>query len=165
MICLLLLTTGNRQGWGYSNYNAWLSTQCFDQLFCWPLITFSPMSILLKVKVCKWVLEARIFGAMFSTKSFSMYWPKKGQAWARICHRVKISHVSIFTQPWFAREGTELIASHLIEPFSFLNVWKTDLERKEVEIDLGKLRQHTCYGFLTTLETLNMHIQICCTRP
>lgn len=28
-----------------------------------------------------------------------------------------------------------------------------------------KLRQHTCYGLLTTLETTNTHIQICCTRP
>lgn len=125
---------------GYSSYNACctnlflqmkLSIQCFDQWFCWPFITFSPMSILLKVKVCKWLLEARILGAIFSTKSFSMYWPKKGQAWARICHRVKISLLSIFTQPWLAREGTtELIASHLIEPFSFLDIWKTDLERK-----------------------------------
>ena len=38
----------------------------------WRGCTFSPMSTLVKVKVCRWVLEARMEGAMLSTNSFSM---------------------------------------------------------------------------------------------
>lgn len=42
--------------------------------------TLSPMLTLVKLKVCRWMLEARMAGATVSTSTFSMYWPMKGQA-------------------------------------------------------------------------------------
>lgn len=42
--------------------------------------TLSPMLTLVKLSVCRWMLEARMAGATVSTSSFSRYWPMKGQA-------------------------------------------------------------------------------------
>lgn len=47
--------------------------------------TLSPMLTLVKLRVCRWMLEARMAGAMVSTSSFSRYWPMKGQACWMIC--------------------------------------------------------------------------------
>lgn len=41
-------------------------------------ITLSPMSTFVKLRVWRWLLEARMDGAMVSTSSFSRYWPTKG---------------------------------------------------------------------------------------
>lgn len=47
--------------------------------------TLSPMLTLVKLRVCRWMLEARMAGATVSTSSFSRYWPMKGQACWMIC--------------------------------------------------------------------------------
>lgn len=47
-------------------------------------VTLSPKSTLVKVRVWRWVLEARMDGAMVSTSSFSRYWPTNGHTCCRI---------------------------------------------------------------------------------
>lgn len=46
--------------------------------------TFSPSSTRVNVNVCRWGLDPRTAGATVSAKSFSIYWPRKGQTWATI---------------------------------------------------------------------------------
>lgn len=55
--------------------------------FCSRMFTLSPMSTLVKLRVCRWMLEALMAGAMVSTSSFSRYWPMKGQACWMICRK------------------------------------------------------------------------------
>lgn len=54
-------------------------------------LTLSPMLTLVKLRVCRWMLEALMAGAMVSTSSFSRYWPMNGQACWMIYRRNCIS--------------------------------------------------------------------------
>lgn len=49
--------------------------------------TFCPMWTLVKVKVFRWGLDDLTDGWILSTRSFSIYMPKNGQACWRICNR------------------------------------------------------------------------------
>lgn len=56
-----------------------VATACSEGLYI-RTFTLSPKSTLVKLRVCRWMLEALMAGAMVSTSSFSRYWPMKGQA-------------------------------------------------------------------------------------
>lgn len=57
--------------------------------------TLSPMLTLVKLSVCRWMLEARMAGATVSTSTFSRYWPMKGQACWMICTTHTHTHIII----------------------------------------------------------------------
>lgn len=50
-----------------------------------------------------------MLGAMFSTNSFSMYWPKKGHAWNRIYHAVG--------EAWRERERERDVSTVMMLPW------------------------------------------------
>lgn len=56
-----------------------VAAACSERLYI-GTFTLSPISTLVKLRVCRWTLEALMAGAMVSTSSFSRYWPMKGQA-------------------------------------------------------------------------------------
>ncbi len=60
-------------------------------------MTLPPKSTLVKLSVCRWVLEPRMDGAMVSVSSFSKNWPMNGQAcWITLKNRQEEKECVIF---------------------------------------------------------------------
>lgn len=95
-------------------------------LHSWP--TLSPMLTLVKLRVCRWMLEVRMAGAMVSTSNFSRYWPIKGQACCRICmtEQTAIRRVSFHDSSNSPVQHLNLWSTHFYPAFtSFLTYFSS----------------------------------------